>query len=86
MQKQSAIELSHKVAQSTSTFIDKYRFNGILEKKISTDSVCKVHFEIYIYIFGIFSGKNEFFLHTLIYIYIRFEAYMLHDRAFDTDS
>ena len=32
MQK-SAIKLSHKVAQSTSIFIDKYRFNSILRKK-----------------------------------------------------
>ena len=36
---------SHKVAQSKSIFIDKYR----ILNKISADSACKVHFEIYIY-------------------------------------
>ena len=32
IQKQNAIELSEKVAQSTSIFVDKYRFNSILKK------------------------------------------------------
>ena len=55
MQKQSAIKLSHKVAQSTSIFIDKYRsFDKFSGKK----KILLTHPNIYIHIYHISKRYN----------------------------
>ena len=64
MQKQSAIKLSHKVAQSTSIFINKYRFNSILKKNFDGFCMQCAFWDLYLHDWKVLRRKK---FDTLIY-------------------
>ena len=58
MQKHIAIELSHKVAQSISIFIDKYRFNSILKKIFDGFCMQGAFWDLYLHYWKVFRKKK----------------------------
>ena len=69
VQKQRAIKLSQKVAQSTSISTDKYRFNSILTKNSDGLRMQGAFWDLYLHYWKVFRKKwNDFFWPSLIEI------------------